>query len=127
MQIRNIIGVSSGILGLYLTACGAAYGATTSPIAEAAARDDKAAVKSLIQQKADPNAPQADGATALQWAAYKNDLEMADILIAAGADVKARSREGATALYLAGLNGSPAMIEKLLKAGADPNELGPQG
>jgi ankyrin repeat protein len=123
MQIRNIVGVGAGILGLYLTS----YGATTSPVAEAAARDDKAAVKSLIQQKADINAPQADGATALQWAAYKNDLEMADLLIAAGADAKARSREGATALYLAGINGSPAMIEKLLKAGADPNELGPQG
>ncbi len=90
-------------------------------------KGDKAAVKSLLQTKEDVNKPQADGATALQWAAYKNDMEMADVLIAAGADVKARSREGATALYLAGVNGSPAMIEKLLKAGADPNELGPTG
>jgi ankyrin repeat protein len=104
-----------------------AFGATTSPMAEAAMRGDKAAVKSLLQEKADVNKAQADGATALQWAAYKNDLEMADLLIAAGADVKARSREGATALYLAGVNGSPAMIEKLLKAGADANEPGPQG
>ena len=60
-------------------------------------RGDKAAVKSLLQQKADVNAPQADGATALQWAAYKNDMEMADLLIAAGANVKARNRDGATA------------------------------
>src|SRR5258708_1518710 len=75
--------------------CLTAFGATTSPVAEAAMRGDKAAVKSLLQSKEDVNKAQADGATALQWASYKNDLEMADLLIAAGADVKARSREGA--------------------------------
>jgi ankyrin repeat protein len=90
-------------------------------------KGDKATLKTLIAQKADVNAPQADGATALQWAAYKNDLEMADLLISAGAKADARSREGATALYLAGVNGSAPMIEKLIKAGASPNELGPQG
>jgi ankyrin repeat protein len=90
-------------------------------------KGDKAAVKSLIQQRADVNAPQADGATAIQWAAYKSDLEMADALIAAGADVKKASREGATPLYLAGIYGSAPMIEKLIKAGADPNERGPKG
>ena len=49
------------------------------------------------------NAPQADGATAIQWAAYNNDLALADVLIAAGANVKAANREGATPLYLASI------------------------
>ena len=111
------------MLGLYLAASGAA----TSPVADAAMKGDQAAVRSLLAQKADVNAPQADGATALHWAAYRNDLAMADLLIAAGADVKTPNREGATPLYLASINGSPAMIEKLLKAGADANERGPQG
>lgn len=101
--------------------------AGNSPVADAAMNGDRPAVASLIQQKADVNAPQADGATALQWAAYRNDLEMADMLIAAGADVKARSREGATPMYLACINGSAPMIERLLKAGVDANERGPQG
>ncbi len=101
--------------------------ASTSPVADAAMNGDRPAVAALIQQKADVNAPQADGSTAIQWAAYRNDLEIADMLIAAGADVKARSREGATALYLASLNGSAPMIERLLKAGVDANERGPQG
>jgi ankyrin repeat protein len=90
-------------------------------------RGDKTVVANLIKEKADVNAPQADGATAIQWAAYKNDLALADQLIAAGANVKAANRDGATALQLASINGNAAMIEKLLKAGADPNERSPRG
>lgn len=90
-------------------------------------RGDRAAVRSLVEQKADVNAPQGDGATAIQWAAYKDDLVMADLLITAGANVKTPNREGATPLYLASINGNATMIGRLLKAGADPNERGPQG
>src|SRR5579863_629082 len=104
-----------------------AWGAAPSPVADAAMKGDKVAVKSLLQQKADVNAAQADGATAIQWAAYRDDLDLADVLIAAGANVKAANRDGATPLSLAGINGSAAMIAKLLKAGADPNERGPKG
>ena len=105
----------------------AAFSAVPSPVADAAMHGDKAALKTLLAQKSDVNAPQPDGATAIQWAAYKDDLEMADTLIAAGANVSSKNREGATPLYLAGINGSPAMIEKLLKSGADANELGAGG
>jgi ankyrin repeat protein len=90
-------------------------------------KGDKAAVKSLIQRKTDVNAPQADGATAIQWAAYHNDLDVADALIAAGANVKLANHDGATPLSLASLNGNASMIERLLKAGADPMERGPKG
>jgi len=118
---------------LHLLAAVAVWGAAVSfgansPVADAASRGDKAAVQGLVQkQKADVNAPQADGATALQWASYRNDLELADVLIAAGANVKAANRDGATAMSLASINGSAPMMEKLLKAGADPNELDPHG
>ena len=99
-----------------------AYGAGTSPMADAAMRGDKAAVEALIRAKADANAPQADGATAIQWAAYRNDLELAQLLIAAGANVNAPNHDGATPLSLAAENGSAAMIEELIEAGADPNQ-----
>jgi ankyrin len=81
----------------------------------------KDVVRSLLQRKADVNAPQVDGTTALHWAARADDLETADLLLRAGARVSAANREGATAMQLAALNGSAAMIERLLKAGADPN------
>jgi ankyrin repeat protein len=115
--------VCAGALALCLTV----FAAGNSPVADAAMNGDQAAVQSLIQQKADVNAAQADGATALQWAAYRDDLAMADALIAAGANIKLANREGATPLYLAALHGSAPMIEKLLKAGADPNEVEAEG
>ncbi len=88
---------------------------------------DRAAVESLLRKKADVNAPQTDGATALAWAAYRDDLELADLLIAAGANPKVPNREGATPMQLAALHGSARMLEKLLNAGAEVNERGVNG
>ena len=96
-------------------------GAPASDLADAAMKGNKEAVRSLLQRKANVNAPQVDGTTALDWAVRADDLEMAELLIRAGANVSAANREGATPLLLATVNGNAAMIEKLIKAGADPN------
>jgi ankyrin repeat protein len=98
-----------------------------SDVAEAAMKGDKAAIRTLIQQKADVNVPQPDGATALHWAVYRGDKELVDTLIKAGANVKAANREGATPLWLASINGDAAIIASLLDAGADANEHLPLG
>jgi ankyrin repeat protein len=98
-----------------------------SDVADAAMRGDKAAVRTLIQQKADVNGTQPDGATALHWAAYKGDKELADMLIKAGATPKVANREGSTPLWLAAINGDAPMIGALIAAGADPNEHLPLG
>jgi uncharacterized protein len=95
--------------------------AAGSDVADAAAKGDRNAVRSLLQRKADVNAPQVDGTTALHWAVRADDLDLTDMLIAAGAKVSAATREGVTALQLAAINGSAPMLQKLLKAGADPN------
>jgi len=105
----------------------AALAAGRSEVADAAMKGDKAAVRTLIQQKADVNAPQADGATALHWAAYRGDKELADILIKGGANPKVANREGSTPLWLASINGDAPMIAALIGAGADPNEHLPLG
>src|SRR6185436_1423280 len=95
-RIRHAVAAGAVLLvpAIYLTLLNAA----NSPVADAAMKGDKAGVEALIRQKADVNVPQADGATAIQWAAYRNELDMADLLIAAGADVKKPNRDGATAL-----------------------------
>jgi ankyrin repeat protein len=98
-----------------------------SAIADAAMRGDKVAVRTLIQQKADVNAPQIDGATALHWAIYRDDEELVDLLIRSGANVKAANRDGATPLAMASLYGKPSVMLKLLKAGADAKEAAPNG
>jgi ankyrin repeat protein len=90
-------------------------------------KGDTAGLRALLRQKMDVNARQADGTTAIQWAAYRNDLEIGEILIAAGADAKLANNDGATPLGLAAESGSAAMIEKLIAAGADPNERHPNG
>jgi uncharacterized protein len=103
------------------------FAAGRSDVADAAMRGDKAAVRTLLAQRADVNAAQGDGATALHWAVYRGDRELADVLIRAGANVKAANREGATPLWLATLNGDAATITALLAGGADPNERLPLG
>jgi ankyrin repeat protein len=90
-------------------------------LVEAVKSGDKAAVRSLLDQRVDVNAPQPDGATALAWAASRDDMETADLLIRARANVNAANEYGATPLWLATTKGSAAMTEKLLNAGANPN------
>ena len=46
-------------------------------LADAAQKMDRAAVRALLDQHADVNEPQADGTTALHWAAHQDDLETA--------------------------------------------------
>jgi ankyrin repeat protein len=92
-----------------------------SEVADAAMRGDKAAVRTLLHQKADVNAQQVDGTSALHWAVEANDLELAGILLTAGAKPMMANRAGATPMLLATQNGNAAMIERLLAAGADPN------
>src|SRR5437762_4006145 len=90
-------------------------------LADAVQRRDTRAVLALLQQHADVNAPQSDGATALHWAAYFDDAETTGRLIRAGAKVDIPNNYGMTPLALAAANGTAAVIDQLLKAGANPN------
>jgi ankyrin repeat protein len=69
------------------------------------------------------NATQADGTTALQWAAHWGDADAVKLLLAAGADPKIANRYGVTPLSEAAGAGNAAIIEMLLQAGADPKTL----
>ena len=92
-----------------------------APLADAARNRDTAAVKALLAQRADVNAPQADGATALHWAAYWNDVDTADLLVQAGADVRVANDLGVTPLWLASSHEDATLVTTLLTAGGDPN------
>ena len=108
------------VLALVLLGCAAAH-AATSEVADAAMRGDRAAIRVAVARKANVNAAQSDGSTALHWAVERDDVEMVDLLLRAGASVTARTREGVTPLQLAATNGSAPIIDRLQKAGADPN------
>lgn len=96
-------------------------------VADAARRQDPAAVRELLRAGADVNRPQGDGATALHWAAYRNDRETVQLLIASGADVDAANDLGVTPLWLAANNGSAEVVEALLAGGAAANAPLPSG
>jgi len=112
--------------------------AAGSPLIDAVKKQDVQAVRALLKQlapsertrvegKVSINATEADGFTALHWAAQRNDLQLVDLLVEAGANVKASTRYNITPLYLAAMNGNAAMMERLLKAGADPNGTAEEG
>jgi len=96
-------------------------------VADAAEKMDRAAIRTLLQQHANVNAPQVDGMTALHWAAYQDDVDTAALLIRAGANARAANRYGVTPLSLACTNGNGDLVELLLKAGAHPNAALPGG
>src|SRR5215471_8117156 len=106
---------------------GTAQAASDSRLAEAAMKRDTAAVRALLAEHVDPNAPGKDGTPALHWVVRVDDLETAQLLIRAGADAKFADRYGVTPLYLACTNGNSAMIRLLLDAGADPNSIDATG
>lgn len=84
-------------------------------------------VRALLKGRADVNAPEADGTTALAWAVRADDLEIARLLLDAGANPNAANRNGVSPLWLAATNRNVAMIEALVKAGADPKTKLPGG
>jgi ankyrin repeat protein len=96
----------------------------SASVADAAQRGDLAAVRRLIAEKADVNAAQGDGMTALHWAAERGDLSIATVLLRAKADVKVVTRIGKyTPLHVASRTGSAGIVVALLKSGSDPNVL----
>ena len=90
-------------------------------IFNAASVGDLVRVKSLIDAKADVNAKQGDGFTALMWASGNGHLEVVRALIDAKADVNANTTDGITALKLALANSRMEVVRLLQDAGAARN------
>jgi ankyrin repeat protein len=84
-------------------------------------------VSALLKQKTDVNAAEADGTTALHWAAHADNLPVTRLLLRAGANVNAVNRYGVSPLRLAVESGNVALAEALLKAGANANAAIPSG
>jgi ankyrin repeat protein len=109
-----------GVLLLAAVMLTAAVGAAAnSPVADAASRGDIEAVKTLLKDGADVNAPMGDGMTALHWAAERGDLQLTNVLVYAGANVGAVTRVGQyTPLHVAARTGNAAVVKALLAANA---------
>ena len=103
-----------------------------TPIAEpklvrAAERGDRATVQAMLSAGADARETDADGTTALHWAAHLGDVDLTKDLLKAGADPRATNQYGATPMSSAAEIGSAGVLEALLKAGADVESPTPEG
>jgi uncharacterized protein len=119
MTPRGLCGLSCVLL--LSTAIPGAAADRDLRLIEAVKKADRVAVRALVKQGVNVNAGEADGRTALHWAAYRSDQETVNVLIEAGASLNAVTDLGITPLWVACTNGSTGIIAKLLAAGADPN------
>lgn len=86
---------------------------------QAAQAADLNAVRLLVEQGVDLNAPNSAGVTPLHIAALNGSLNLAELLLAHGAAVQARDRYGLTPLHLATQYGHVELIRLLLDRGAE--------
>ena len=126
MNLKCMLGICTL---LFVPAAGFAAG--RSDVADAAMRGDKAAVRTLIEQHADVNAIQPDGATALHWAAWHGNAEMVQLILRHQPELENIDNDfKATPLGWA-IHGSEngwhrekgdyaSTVEALIKAGAKP-------
>jgi ankyrin repeat protein len=98
-----------------------------TPLLEAARNADHETAIALVRDGADVDALEADGTSALHWAAHFGDALLVQALLAAGADAAVANRYGMTPLHLAAVAGDAAVIDALLEAGADPDAALPEG
>ena len=103
------------IAGLWLASASLPFAAEPT-LLDAVERGDRAAALRLLSKGVNPNAPGADGTTAIMHAAANDDVELVRALIKAGANVKATNRFGTSALTEASIIGSAPIVGALLKA-----------
>jgi ankyrin len=105
----------------------ASLGAAGTPLIDAVRSRDADRVRSLVKGRADVNAPQGDGSTALHWAVHLDEAVLVDYLIESGARVDPANDLGVTPLYISCTNRNGTLTERLLKGGANPNAVLPNG
>jgi ankyrin repeat protein len=88
---------------------------------EAALVDDTKTLTQMLDSGADINQRDADGYTALHWAAYSNKLESAKILVQRGANLESLDNSKFTPLTVAACYNQAAVASFLVEKGANVN------
>jgi len=88
-------------------------------VLDAVKRRDQKAFAALLRARADVNAAQPDGSTALAWAIHLGERRMAEALLDSGANVNTADEYGETPVTLAAANGDAGLVQRLVAAGGD--------
>lgn len=93
-----------------------------TPLAEAVAKDDTAAIARLAKEGADVNARGEAGVTLLQWALLTGNRRSLTALLDAGADpARPADEDGRTVVHYAAMLRDTGLLKLLLAKGVDPN------
>ena len=111
-MMRTIL---STMLALALISVAVPSAAADAPVADAARRGDIDAVRALLADGSDVDAPLGDGMTALHWASHRGDETLVDLLLEAGASTAAVTRLGQhTPLHVASRAARGAVVHALV-------------
>ena len=88
----TLLRIASRLRGLALVSVVLGPGLTAGDLRliDAVKAGDREAVHALLAQHVAVNASGPDGATAIEWASYRDDLDTANLLIHAGAERQCR-------------------------------------
>ena len=101
--------------------------AAECPLCEAVENGSIAEVRRLLDDGADPNHADADGFTALIYAAIRGHTQIAKALLDSGANPNQTNAYDRTALIHAALAGHSQTAKVLLDGGANPNHVSAEG
>lgn len=107
------------VLAAAAALCGTVAARATDSLPDVAEAGNSAAALALVDARADVNAHQDDGTTALHWAVYHDDLPLIRRLLKAGAKVNVSNDYGSTPLAEAAERADPEALKLLLEAGAN--------
>ena len=85
-------------------------------------KGDTDSVRRLLNARAEVNAQEGDGTSALHVAINRDNTDAVSLLLDAGADVNLATTFGITPLVLAAENHNAEIARRLLERGADPNQ-----
>jgi ankyrin repeat protein len=110
-----------------LVTLGATLAGQSRPLLDTVKAADVRGARALLARSADANEADADGSTALHWAAENGDPELSGALLMAGARARVANRHGIAPVHLAAANGNATIVQQLIAAGADVNGATPGG
>lgn len=112
-------GIASLVCATGLVAAEVSRPGATTPLHEAAYRDDVRAVERLLRDGADPKAANRYGVTPLSLACTNGNAAIIELLLKAGANPNTALPGGETALMTAARTGKVEAVNRLLAHGAD--------